>query len=143
MKLAFKINLLFTGILCCILLGMDVLIYNLSRENVHRDFRQRVKTRAARAAYLYGLFSTDTTNFLKSLDANTPPALFNKNIGIYDTTYKELYEFHDSTTAELKADTTWLAKAKDNGEYHISLGAKEVGVFYFPNALLVVVGAED
>ena len=143
MKLALKINLLFSGIVCCILLGMAVLIFNLSRENVHRDFRQRIRTRAARAAYLYDLFRNDTTNLLKSLDANTPPTLFNKSIGIYDANYGELYEFHDSTTVELRPDTTWLFNAKETGEFFLRLDKNDIGVFYYKNNLLVMVAAED
>ena len=68
MKLAVRINILFTVIVSGILLGMALIVYSLSRSNVTEDFRQRLKTRAARTAYLYSLFSNDTTNLLKSLD---------------------------------------------------------------------------
>jgi len=143
MKLGFKINLLFTGIVCCILLGMAVLIFNLSRENVHRNFRQQVKSRAGRAAYLYNLFRHDTTNLLKSLDANSPPALFNKNIGIYDKDHSELYEFHDPGIAVLQPDPAWLKKAKEKGEHFLSMGEKYIGVFHYDTGLLVMVAAEN
>jgi two-component system sensor histidine kinase ArlS len=143
MKLAFKINLLFTGIVSCILLGMAILIFVISRENVHRNFKQQIKSRAGRAAYFYNLFRDDTTNLLKSLDANAPPVLFNKNIGIYDRHYGELYEFHDANTAELKPDTNWLRNARDDGEYFLSRGGKDIGVFYFDNSTLVMVAAEN
>lgn len=143
MKLAFKINLLFTGIVSCILLGMAVLIFNLSKENIHRNFRQQIRSRAGRAAYLYNLFQNDTTNLLKSLDANSPPALFNKNIGIYDARYRELYEFHDQNIQELKPDTSWLSKAKENEEYFLRLGEKDVGVFSYESNVFVVVAAEN
>ncbi len=146
MKLSFKINLLFTIIVSTILLGMTVLIYNLSRRNVHQDFRQRLKTRAARAAYLYDLFKNDTTNLLKSLDANAPPALVNKNIGIYSDTYTELYEFHDENVAELKIDTSWLAAGKQHGEAFFTFGQKKICVYFSAatkNPVLVIVSAEN
>ena len=146
MKLSFKINLLFTVIVSGILLGMTILIFNLSRSNVHQDFRQRLKTRAARAAYLYSLFRNDTTNLLKSLDANAPPALFNKNINIYKLDYTELYEFHDPDVAKLRSDTVWLYKGKKEGEYFFEYGEKDVCVYYndsdkFP--VIVMVAAEN
>lgn len=143
MKIAFKINLLFTGIVSSILLGMAFLIFTLSKESINRNFNQQIKSRSGRAAYLYSLFKNDSTNLLKSLDANSPPVLFNKNIGIYDSNYNELYEFHDQNVAELKPDTVWLSKAKQNGEQFLSLGQKEVGVFLHENGILVLVAAEN
>lgn len=146
MKLSFKINLLFTAIVSAILLGMTILIFNLSRGNVNQDFRQRLKTRAARAAYLYTLFRNDTTNLLKSLDANAPPALFNKNINIYNTDYEELYEFHDQNINELEADTAWLFKVKDQGEYFFRLSEKVICIYYYPAEpypVIVLVAAEN
>jgi len=146
MKLSLKINLLFTVIVSCILLGMTILIYNLSRSNVHQDFRQRLKTRAARAAYLYAVFRNDTTNLLKSLDANAPPTLFNKSISIYNSDYAELYEFHDLNVDELNADTTWLYKGKTEGEYFFSRNEKDICVYYNDNdkfPVIVMVAAEN
>lgn len=146
MKLSFKINLLFTVIVSGILLGMTILIFNLSRSNVHQDFQQRLKTRAARAAYLFSLFRNDTTNLLKSLDANAPPALFNKNIGIYSSGYAELYEFHDPNVEKLKIDTTWLLEGKKEGNYFFTLGQKEICVYYNQKELfpvIVLVAAEN
>ncbi|MBL0337048.1 MAG: HAMP domain-containing protein [Chitinophagaceae bacterium] len=89
------------------------------------------------------MFKNDSTNLLKSLDANSPPVLFNKNIGIYDSNYNELYEFHDQNMTELKPDTVWLSKAKLNGEHFLSLGPKEVGIFRHENGILVLVAAEN
>ncbi len=143
MKLTFKINLLFTGIVCCILLGMAFLIFGISSENIHRSFRQQVKSRAGRAAYFYNIFRNDTTNLLKSLDANAPPVLFNKNIGIYSGEYKELYEFHDQDVTELKPDTAWLSEAKENGEHFLRSGEKDIGVFYQDDGIFVMVAAEN
>lgn len=143
MKLAVKINLLFTGIVSCILLGMAVLMFILSKENINRNFKQQIKTRAGRAAYFYGRLNNDSTNLLKSLDANSPPLLLNKNIGIYSEDYKELYEFHDQNVSALQPDTAWLFKAKNNGEYFLTRDKSEIGVFSFENGLLVVVAAEN
>ncbi|MEO7983225.1 MAG: HAMP domain-containing sensor histidine kinase [Bacteroidota bacterium] len=142
MKLAFKINLLFTGIVSCILFGMAMLVFNLSRENVRRDFNQRIRNRAARTAYLYDRFSSDTTNLLKSLDANSPPVLLNRNIGIYDPGYKELYEFHDPNAQELSPDTLWMNKARKDGEYFLTRDKIEIGVFY-TNKIFVLVAAAN
>lgn len=143
MKLGFKINLLFTVIVCCILLGMAFLIFGLSSENIHKNFRQQIRSRAGRTAYLYDLFRNDTTNLLKSLDANAPPVLINKNIGIYSTEYKELYEFHDQEGQELKPDTAWLYKAKEDGEYFLRPDEKDIGIFLYKNGVLVLIAAEN
>jgi len=146
MKLTTKVNLLFTFIVSGILLGMTFLIFNLSRRNVHEDFQQRLKSRAARASYLYSLFRNDTTNLLKSLDANIPAALFNKYISIYDTAYRELYEFHDPEVSKIKTDRNWLLQAREEGESYFRLGEKDVCAFYnsketYP--VIVIVGAEN
>lgn len=143
MKLAFKINLLFTGIVSCILLGMAVLVLSLSKENMNQNFKQQIKSRAGRAAFFYNRLRNDSTNLLKSLDANSPPVLFNKSINIYDAGYRELYEFHDPNVEELQPDTAWLYKAKENGEYFLQLEEKEVGIFLHENGILVIVAAEN
>jgi signal transduction histidine kinase len=143
MKLAFKINLLFTGIVSCILLGMALLIFGLSKENVNRNFKQQMRSRAGRAFYLYQLFKNDSTNLLKSLDANSPPVLYNKNIGIYNAEFRELYEFHDKNVKQLKPDTGWLLKANENGEYFLNQGPAEIGIFLNENGVLVMVAAEN
>jgi len=143
MKLPFKINLLFTGIVSCILLGMAFLIFSLSRDNINRNFKQQIKSRAGRAAYLYTLLKKDTTNLLKSLDANSPPLLYNRNIAIYNSAYEELYEYHDPTSAQLNTDTSWLYKATMNGEHFFTYSEKEIGVFRQKNGNLVLVAAEN
>jgi two-component system, OmpR family, sensor histidine kinase ArlS len=143
MKLAFKINLLFVGIVFCILFGMAFLIYSVSSENIHRSFKEQIRSRAGRAAYLFNLFRNDTTNLLKSLDTNAPSVLFNRNIGIYRADYRELYEFHDEGVMEIKPDTLWLSKAKENGEYFLRISGKNIGIFQHDNGILVLVAAEN
>jgi signal transduction histidine kinase len=143
MKLAFKINLLFTAIVTLIILGMAVLIFILSKENVNRNFKTQLTSRAGRSAYLYNLFKSDSTNLLKSLDANSPPVLFNKNINIYNKAYQELYEFHDQNVHVLNADSNWLSEAEENGEFYLSQDKKEIGVFAFDTGILVLVAAEN
>ena len=143
MKLAVRINLLFTGIVSCILLGMTILMFMLSKDNINRNFKRQLKSRGGRAAYLYDRLNNDSTNLLKSLDANLPPLLFNKNIGIYNSEYKELYEFHDQHVSALQPDTAWLFKAKNKGEYYLTRGRSDIGVFSFDNGLLVLVAAEN
>jgi two-component system sensor histidine kinase ArlS len=143
MKLSFKINLLFTGIVCCILSGMSLLVFNISRQSVYRDFRVRIKNRAERADYLFTFLKTDTSNLLKSLDANTPPVLYKRYVGIYDSTYKQLYEFHDSDADLIIPEREWLRAAKDKSEYFVTKGKKTIGVFHFNNPIIVIVSAED
>ena len=104
MKLTSKVNLLFTAIVSGILLAVAVLIFNISRQNVRIDFRNRLMTRAARTAYFYHLFKNDSTNLLKSLDANAPPFLFNKNIIVYSEQKEILYQYHDDSATIAGAD---------------------------------------
>ena len=143
MKLTFKINLLFTGIVCCILVGMSLLVFNISRVSVYRDFRARIKNRAARADYLFTFLKTDTSNLLKSLDANTPPVLFKRTVIIYDTNFNELYEFHDQDAGETSVNKDWLVKGREENEYFLEKDKKTIGIFHFDNPIVVLVAAED
>lgn len=143
MKLTFKINLLFTGIVSCILLGMAFLVYNSSKQNEERDFKTRIRTRAERAAYLFNFLRSDTTNLLKSLDSNSPPLLFNRNVVIYDTSFRELYEFHDPEVQKIQVEREWLEDARKGQEVFMNEGHKVVGVFGFSGNMLVLVAAED
>ncbi|HET9429792.1 MAG TPA: hypothetical protein VFO70_01390, partial [Chitinophagaceae bacterium] len=129
MKLSLKINLLFTLIVSGILLVMSISIYNISRNNVLDEFRQRLKNRAARTAYLYDALKADTTNLMKSLDAASPAALVNKNINIYDESGQLLYEYHDENTQPLDPDTSWFRESKGKEQAYFSVGKKDVCLF--------------
>jgi signal transduction histidine kinase len=146
MKLTYKINLLFTVIVSGILLLLAVIIFYVTRQNVYADFRDRLKARAERAAFFYYLFRNDTTSLLKSLDANAPPALFNKSIIIYNDRFQKLYEHHDDTVSVLVADTAWLRNAVSAGLSFIKKGEKDICVYQRPipaGYILTMVAAEN
>ena len=146
MKLSIKINLLFTLIVIGILLVITILIYNISRQNIKNEFEQRLENRAARTAYLYKVFQNDTTNLLKSLDANAPPQLFNKTILIYNLRHEILYEFHDSDSIVYRADTSLLRTIHRGGTRFISNNEQEVCLFRNAaggDPFVVVVAAEN
>lgn len=148
MKLTIKVNLLFTAIVSGILLVAAIVIFNITRQNVVTDFRQRLKTRAARTAYFFHLFGNDSTSFLKSLDANAPPFLFNKSIGVFDEQRNLLYEYFDDTVT--KHTTAWkdlLSKNPLPGTpIFYRTGNKESCLYYDVTDkphLIVVVTAEN
>lgn len=146
MKLPLKINLLFTAIVSGILLLMGFIVYNISRQNIHTDFRERLKTRAERTANLYNLLGNDTLNLMKSLDASLSPTFVNKNINIYNSRNEKLYEYHDDSTAMLQPDTSYFEKARNNGYAFYLDGPKDVCLFYDGergNPNIVVVAAEN
>lgn len=146
MKLTIKINLLFSIIVSCILLGMALLIYHVSRDNVNHDFRQRMKTRAARSAYLYNLFKKDTTSLLDSMDANSPTLLYNKSIYIFDTSFLPLYSYNDAGLLPLQFTRSLLEKAKKDHETYAKDGKRIMAVYRFDESrynLLVGIAAED
>ena len=146
MKLVFRINLLFAAIVSAIVLTLGTLIFTFSRQSIRQDFRERIKTRAARTAQLYSFFKTDTTGFLKSLDATAPPALFNKNIHIYSPEGHILYEYTDPETPPMQPDSQKLADVPAKGTSFYREGAKEVCLYYHNvpgNYFTVLVSAEN
>jgi two-component system, OmpR family, sensor histidine kinase ArlS len=146
MKLSLKINLLFTLIVSGILLVMAVIIYNISRQNVRREFEQRLENRAARTAYLYTVFRNDTTNLLKSLDANAPPQLFNKSIIVYNLQHHILYEYHDLPLSAFRPDTSLLSNMKPGSTYFFMKDGKDACIHYREadrDDFLVVVAADN
>lgn len=146
MKLTFKINLLFTLIVSAILLVMSVFIIKASRQTVKTEFRQELKTRSARTAYLYTLFRNDTTNLLKSLDSTAPPVLENKNILIYGNSGQVLYEFHDDSTSGIRVPAEWLIVTPEAKPRFFRYERKDVCVYPARSGeenILVVVAAEN
>lgn len=146
MKLVFRVNLLFAAIVSAIVLVLALLIFTFSRQSTRQDFRERIKTRAARTAQLYSFFKSDTTNFLRSLDAAAPPALFNKNINIYSPGGQILYEYADRGTGPLLPDSQKLAEAPAKGTSFYMAGNKEVCLYYHNvpgNQFTVLVAAEN
>ncbi len=126
MKLSVKINLLFTAIVSGIVLVIAAIIYNISDQNIQKDFRKRLKTRAARTAYQYNLFKNDTTNLLKSLDSTSPAALINKNINIYDKDGSIFYEYHDEGTSQIDVDRELFDQLKRDSIIFFTYGRKDV-----------------
>lgn len=146
MKLSLKINLLFALLVTGILVSMALIIYNASEQTIQRDFNQRLENRAARTAYLYKVFRSDTTNLLKSLDANAPPQLFNKSIHIYNRQLQGLYEFHDQDTSAYRPDPALLIQAYNGGTIFTSSEGKQVCVFVDNKSgddFVIVVAAEN
>jgi len=146
MKLAYKINLLFAAIVSAIVLVIAFLIYTISRQTLQNDYRQRLKTRAARTAQLYTFFRSDTTNLLKSLDANAPPALFNKNINIYDEQRNILYEYHDAGTEKIIPVSEKFSEAAEDGEVFYTIKGKDVCMYYHKDPVMnltVLVAADN
>ncbi|MBL7742675.1 MAG: HAMP domain-containing histidine kinase [Chitinophagaceae bacterium] len=145
MKLASKINILFTVIVSSILLGMGIIIYSVSRQRVEKEFRQRLQSRARSAAKLYQVFKEDSINLLRSLDASSPASLYNKNISIYNDNNAPLYIYHDKNTDDLSPDSIRLRLAKEKGENFYHAGNKEVLLYYFSqeNSFTVLVAAEN
>src|SRR5688572_13760662 len=146
MKLSLKINLLFTAIVTMILLVMSLIIYNTSRQNTRNEFEHRLENRSARTAYLYRVFRKDTTNLLKSLDANAPPQLYNKSILIYNLQGQVLYEFHDADSQAYRPDPSIIDLVKDGGTKFLNVGDKDVSVYYNKEGMddiVVIVAAEN
>ncbi|HLG41176.1 MAG TPA: ATP-binding protein [Chitinophagaceae bacterium] len=145
MKLASKINLLFTAIVSCILLVMATIVYSITRQKVQNDFHLRLESRTRNSANLYLTFKNDTASLLKSLGASLPGTLVNKNIDIYDNEHKLVYEFHDDNTLPFYPDTNRLEIARQKGEIIYSHGEKDVVLYHYSNGdeFTVAVAAED
>lgn len=146
MKLVYRINLLFAAIVSAIMLVLAFLIYTISRQTVHQDFRERLKNQAGRTAQLYDHLKKDTTNFLQSLHATAPPALFNRNISIYNHQKEILYEYHDVNTSRITPDSTQFASAIEQGEIFYSVNGKDVCLFHHNltgNNFTVLMAAEN
>ena len=145
MKLSLKINLIFAIIVTSILLVMSVIIYNVSRQDVKVDFKRRLDNRAARTSYLYEVFRYDTTNLLKSLDANVPPQLYHKSIIIFNQNQQVLYEYHDEESLKLDVDSNYVRAAWNQGSVFYSAGDREVSFRNLEkgNPYVVLVAAEN
>lgn len=126
MKLSVKINLLFTAIVTGIVLVIAVIIYNISDQNIQKDFRKRLQTRAARTAYQYHLFKNDTTNLLKSLDSISPAALVNKNINLYDKNGNIFYEYHDEGTTLIEINKSLFDRLETDSIIFFTQGVKDI-----------------
>ena len=128
MKLPLKINLLFTAIVSGILLIMAFIIYNVSRQNIHSDFRQRLLVRATRTASLFNLLQNDSMNVMQSIDASISPLLANRSINIIKD-HQQVYEYHDDSTSMLEPDTSWFENARNEGHVFYKDNNKDVCVY--------------
>ena len=147
MKLTLKINLLFTIIVSGILLVIAIIIYNISRQNINRDFKEKLGYRAVRTATLYSGLRNDTTNLLKSLDAAAPPVLANIKIRIFDEGKRVLYSYQYDSSSLPITDTSMFEKARKERQVFFRIHNTDVCLYYddvIPGEyLMVMVAAEN
>ncbi len=145
MKLSLKIILLFTAIVSGILLSMAIIIYSVSRQNIQDEFRDRLSNRAYRTTQLYNVFQDDSSGLMKSLDANSPPALVNRNVNIYNSGGIKLYEHHDDSTNVLEPDSSWFNLPGAESKFY-KFGNKDVCIYRDTTGkepFIVMVAAEN
>jgi signal transduction histidine kinase len=145
MKLTYRIVLLFTWIVTCILLVMAFILYNVSHNSIQDDFRIRLRNKALSVSNIYVRLSPDTANLMRTVDAGTPTTITHKSIYIFSRDLQPVYHFQDDSLSTVEPDTSWLQRAKQEGEFFQTAGQKQFFILHRikPADFYVLVAAEN
>jgi two-component system sensor histidine kinase ArlS len=146
MKIKYRITLLFTLLVSCILVLVSISVYYFSSANRARDFKNGLRNRALTTAkYLIEVTEKDP-NLMKRIDENTVLSLQQKSIYVYNYLNQVLYAYQDSNAAPLLISKEELNKARVEGEFSFRRAGRDVLVTQYLdrfNRYVVVVAAYD
>ncbi len=126
MKIKYRITLLFTLLVTCILLFVCSIIYYYSKVNRENDFRKRLRNRALTTISLMVKVEGIDLAMLQRIDENLKISLKEKSVVIFDSNDKEIYRYLDPDAKVEKPDRTILQMARANGEYIYKKGRRDV-----------------
>lgn len=117
MKIKYRITVLFTVLVTCILLLVCSIIYYYSNLNREHDFRKRLRNRALSTISLLVKVEGIDLAMLQQIDENLMISLKEKSVVVYDHNNNEIYRYADENTPLVRPDMHVLQMARTNGEY--------------------------
>mgnify|MGYP001164620229 FL=1 len=136
-----RITILFTIMVCTILLVVCGTVYYISRSS-RLSF---IKTRLVnRASYTNGLLSQAevfSSDLIHKLDTAVTGLVRSKEIQVYDSMNRKIYSFSDIPGDALLVDSLLLRRAREEGSFYFLQGSKEVIAAHYPASGLTVFSA--
>ncbi len=102
MQIRTRLTLLFTSLVAALLLGFTLTVYFTSAETREDEYFKRLRQQAVTKANLL-LDAKVAPQVLQLIYKNTPNALFQEEVAIYDTTFHLLY--HDAVEVDKVKET--------------------------------------
>ncbi len=147
MNIRYRITLLFTVLVTAILLLLCTSVYYFSSLNREKDFRTRLRNRALTTVNLLVRVQGIDKELLNRIDKSTFVALHQKSVVVYDDANHVIYNYTDSNTTTVTADSKILAKARSkNKEEYFSSGYKDAVALHYQddtNQHVVIAAAYD
>jgi signal transduction histidine kinase len=140
MKIRNKLTLLFTVLFAAFLLVFAAVIYYYSAGTREDDYYKLIRQEAVTKANLF-LDAQIAPHVLQLIYKNTPHALFQEEVAIYDTSFKLLY--HDDVAIDQVKETPQMIRdIVREGEIRFLQGALQVvGIRYVKGGQVYVITA--
>lgn len=140
MQIRTRLTLLFTCLVAALLLVFAVAVYLTSAETREEEYFKRLRQQAATKANLL-LDTKVTPRVLQLIYKNTPDALFQEEVAVYDTSFRLLY--HDAVDIDkVKETRQMMSRIIAEKEIQFYLGdVQVVGFLYRHNGSLYVITA--
>lgn len=133
MSIRFKIALLFTFLVSCLLLISFWSINTWLASKNKSQFQQRLKNRSISVSRLWTISDTLIRTVLRNLDSGAIASLENKYVAIYDDSNKIHYRHLDSPNDTATIAASDLKVARDKGETFFTIKEREGYILKFAN----------
>lgn len=146
MNIRFKITLLFSLLVLCVLSIIGYSIYYFTDTNRQETFQLRLETSATNRAYLFSILETNPVGTLRKIDNTTIQIIKKRALVIIDESNNPVYEFHDKDTRALSISMQQLEKIKKEKKFLYKSGdISMVGIAHEFNhqKLIVFYAGED
>lgn len=96
MQIRYRITLAYTSIVTVILLLLCSSVYFFSIQNRTSQFYSRLERKAISTVDLLGKYNIPVP-LVQNINTTAPSALLHKSIAIFDSSFQQVFEFHDET----------------------------------------------
>ncbi len=147
MKIRYKITLLFALQVSSIIFLLGLSVYFFSAIQRKKLFERRLKSRANYSAQLFSLLGNNSNDILNQIDLTSTEGLLpNRDIDIFSTDGKILYEFKKQGTSKLAINKKLFDEVNADSEKYFRIGDREAIAFKCSGNtknFIVVVAAYD
>lgn len=145
MPVRIRITLVF-ALLVFLILGLVCSgIYYFSYTSRIDSMKRRLTNRSVTTARLLSKQEIFDRSLIQRIDSFTTIALKNKVVQAYGPMDKKIYSYSDVPGDSLQLDAATLSKARTNGSYYFTEGAKEAVAYFYadPDISMVMVSAAE
>jgi Signal transduction histidine kinase len=141
MPVKLRITLLFTAMVCTILLLVGGTVYYIFSKSRLDMLTTRLTLRANNIASFLKNSDVFNSQLIEKINTSTAATIRDKEIQVYDQYNQKIYAFRDKPGDTLEVDTALLQKARKEGHIYFARGKKEAVAIFDKESDTVIISA--